>query len=358
MSRKSPLHGRTFLGLTARTLMLVAAALLVLAYLASVLNPARVWWMSLFGTIFPLSFLLNAVLLVWALRRRSRALWIPLLALLPSLFFFGRILRVPFSAQESAREGDIRMVSYNVGRFRTTGGADADSIVRFLRKADADIICLQEYAIRKGQDMQRDLRRRFPRYPHISYYAFQRGRRQFGNVTLSRYPIRKKGVINFENSTNLAIWTDLSIGGETVRVYNCHLESYAISPGRLYGRIRKDEDALREAGDKMRSSITKRPDQADRILSHIAASPRVALVCGDFNDTPLSYTYTHLMRGRKDSFVEAGRGFGATYSFLWPALRIDYVLYPEKDFRAVSHRSPHLPYSDHYPVVTVLRPLS
>ena len=53
---------------------------------------------------------------------------------------------------------------------------------------------------------------------------------------------------------------------------------------------------------------------------------------------------------RKDTFVEAGKGFGATYSGLWPLVRIDYVLYP-KHFKAVSHRTPRLKYSDHYPVV-------
>jgi endonuclease/exonuclease/phosphatase family metal-dependent hydrolase len=58
-----------------------------------------------------------------------------------------------------------------------------------------------------------------------------------------------------------------------------------------------------------------------------------------------------MTRGRKDAFVEAGNGFGATYSLLWPMLRIDYILYPENG-RAISHQTPRLPYSDHYPVIT------
>ena len=65
----------------------------------------------------------------------------------------------------------------------------------------------------------------------------------------------------------------------------------------------------------------------------------------------MSYTYYRLSKGRDDSFRKAGEWFGATFSFLWPLLRIDYVLYPE-EFRAISHRTPHRPYSDHYPVVT------
>ena len=61
-----------------------------------------------------------------------------------------------------------------------------------------------------------------------------------------------------------------------------------------------------------------------------------------------------MKKGRKDAFVEAGHGFGATFAALWPVLRIDYVLFPEK-FNAVSHEIPRIPYSDHYPVITQIK---
>ena len=65
----------------------------------------------------------------------------------------------------------------------------------------------------------------------------------------------------------------------------------------------------------------------------------------------MSYTYQRMKRGRKDTFVEAGKGFGATFSLLWPMLRIDYVLIPKR-CKGVTHEVPRIPYSDHYPVVT------
>jgi endonuclease/exonuclease/phosphatase family metal-dependent hydrolase len=61
-----------------------------------------------------------------------------------------------------------------------------------------------------------------------------------------------------------------------------------------------------------------------------------------------------MTRGRKDAFVEAGHGFGATYAPMWPMLRIDYILFPQK-YKAVNHHIPHMRYSDHYPVVTEIR---
>ena len=85
-------------------------------------------------------------------------------------------------------------------------------------------------------------------------------------------------------------------------------------------------------------------------MKDVDSAPVRSVVAGDFNDTPLSYTCFRLLRGRHDSFVRAGKGFGATYSSLWPLLRIDYILYP-KDLEAVSYRVDRVRYSDHYPVI-------
>ena len=60
------------------------------------------------------------------------------------------------------------------------------------------------------------------------------------------------------------------------------------------------------------------------------------------------------MEFSKDTFVEAGKGFGATYTTLWPFIRIDYILYPSH-FKAVSNHIPKLKYSDHYPVVAEIQ---
>ena len=100
----------------------------------------------------------------------------------------------------------------------------------------------------------------------------------------------------------------------------------------------------------MRRSITSRPKQVAHVLQSMEKAPVRSLAVGDFNDSPLSYTYFRLQRGRKDSFVKAGKGFGATYRALWPLLRIDYILYP-KNLEAISFEVLSAPYSDHNPIV-------
>ena len=114
-----------------------------------------------------------------------------------------------------------------------------------------------------------------------------------------------------------------------------------------------DADAFAETGTKMKRSILRRPRQVDQVFSDIESCPVEAFVCGDFNDNPMSYTYYRMTRGRKDAFVESGEGFGATYALLWPMLRSDYVMVPDR-FEALSCDIPRVGYSDHYPVVSTV----
>ena len=108
-------------GITSRLLMMIVAGLLILSYLSIYINPAKMWQISLVGLLFiPLS-LLNAFLLLWALKRLSKSFIIPLIALLPAFYFAGRYVRIDTEDERMERqsvEGDrLKIISYNVGRF-------------------------------------------------------------------------------------------------------------------------------------------------------------------------------------------------------------------------------------------------
>ena len=107
--------GRFLFGLTARTFMLMNAAVLVLAYLSMYVNPAEAWFMTIFGLLFIVFFAMNVFLLLWAVRRRSGSVVIPLLALLPSVFLIGRY--VQFSGRDEVSEDAVTLIDYNVGKF-------------------------------------------------------------------------------------------------------------------------------------------------------------------------------------------------------------------------------------------------
>ncbi len=348
-----------FFGITSRVLMLIVAALLALSYLSIVINPAQIWVVSLFGILFVPLMTMNVILLLWAVKRRSKSFMIPLLILLPSFFFIGRY--VQFNSDETVgepvAENTVRMVSWNVGRFAMhdkdveSRKECMESVFRFIREQDADIICLQEFHVSDASRVKAYLAEKMIGY-NAEYYLFTEKGGHCGNLTLSRLPVRGKGKIKFEESANLSLFTDYTVGDRSFRVYNCHFESYNVSfTGLVRAVAKRDSVVMAQTGTKVKRSITRRPKQVDKVFSHIEECPVEAFVCGDFNDNPMSYTYYRMTRDRKDAFVEAGNGFGATYSLLWPMLRIDYVLYPES-CRAVSHAIPRVSYSDHYPVVT------
>lgn len=348
-----------FFGFSARFLMLIAAGLLVVSYLSVLVNPEKLWFLTLFGIFFVPIFLLNLFLLVWSLIRRSKAVMIPLLALLPSLVFMGGFVQLSDNSRP-AEEGSIKFISYNVGRFTpnkrrgiATRPDCLDSVAAFVARQDADIICLQEFYVPFPDKSEKVIRDHFKGYTPV-YYLYSSTKGMYGNVILSRLPVSGKGAVKFDGSSNLAVYADVKVRDEVVRIYNCHLESYNISLTALAKSIRRDYKAvMQETGHKMKSSIARRPDQVNQILADIENSPVASLVCGDLNDSPVSYTYYRMASHRHDSFRTAGKGFGATYSLLWPLLRIDYVFYP-KLMKATSHFSPKVHYSDHYPVVVQL----
>ncbi len=346
-------------GITSRVLMLIVAALLALSYLSIVVNPARVWVLSLFGILFVPLMTLNVILLLWAIKRRSKSFLIPLFILLPSFFFIGRYVQLNSdeAVEEPVTENTVKIISWNVGRFlmHEKGVGDRqsciDSVFSFIRRQDADIVCLQEFHIKDASKVKSYLKRKFSGY-NAEYFLFTERGGHCGNLTLSRLPVAGKGKIKFDESANLAIYTDYNSGDCRFRVYNCHFESYNVSfSGLIRAVARRDSVVMAQTGTKVKRSITRRPKQVDKVFTDIENCPVPSFVCGDFNDNPMSYTYYRMTRDRKDAFVEAGNGFGATYSLLWPMLRIDYVLYPDT-YRAVSHEIPRVPYSDHYPVIT------
>ena len=350
------------LSITATVLMLIAAFLLFLTFSSAVVNPAKAWKMTALGLLFIPVMILNILFLIWAIRLRSKAFLIPLIALLPSLLFAGKYLQ--FSSGGADKSGNtVKIVSYNIGHFLLGREAEykgyagrlacMDSVVKFIRQTDADIVCLQEVGLNGEHDVRKFIQDHFPDYDS-GYFVFINDGGAYGNVTLSRFPIVEKGRLEFEKSSNLAIYTDLEIGGTKLRVYNCHFESYNISTAKLIQSWRRDSTFVQDTEERFKRSIIRRAQQVDQVMSDIEDCPVEAIVAGDFNDNPMSYTYFRLMKGRKDSFVEAGKGFGATYSSLWPLIRIDYILYP-KHFKAVSNQIPRLKYSDHYPVVAEIQ---
>ncbi|MCL2502205.1 MAG: endonuclease/exonuclease/phosphatase family protein [Bacteroidales bacterium] len=338
-----------------RLCVLVLGMALILAYCSVYINPATTWIPAFFGLYFVPIVTANLLLLLIGLLRRSSAAWIPFICLLPALLFADLFVR--WSKPEEAGPGlSLKIASYNVCNFQGYGNKTREETIReisrLLDREQIDIVCMQEFFYPDTAKIAE----LFAAYPYQCFSQRNPKESYRGNVIFSRYPIEAVGELSFPNSSRTCIYADISLSGRTIRVYTTHLESNNISLNALVDRIRKYQespDEIIQAHRRIREAFLTRARQVEIIANHLQTVDMPFVFSGDFNDTPTSYTYYRLQKGLNDSFKYGGRGFGATFRYLWPALRIDYLFYNHA-FTIRSHQTLKVPFSDHYPIAIEL----
>ena len=334
----------------------VGAAALLLSYVSVYLKPSELSSVLMFfGLYFIPILFFNLIIFIIALVKLRYIAFLTFIVMLPTLFYADLFVKV--SGDDTVPEGKpFKMLTYNVGKMslsldKQDDGANTVRVEDFLKQENPDIVCLQEFSA-QSQDAYDTFLEKLP-YRHQYFVS---SKPLYGNAILSRYPIVDGGHIKFESSSNMCIWADLNIDGQMLRVYNCHLQSNSISFTNLIQRMATRgelKSEVREVHEKLRGSNKIRAQQVQDILAHCSQCDYPIVICGDFNDTPVSYTYHMLHKGRKDSFAEAGKGFGASYAYFWPMLRIDYILFP-KEYSAYRNEIKREVFSDHYPVSTYI----
>jgi len=114
-------------------------------------------------------------------------------------------------------------------------------------------------------------------------------------------------------------------------------------------KIEKSRSKTKRIFYKFKTAFQKRALQVNIVSEHIKDSPYPVIVCGDFNDTPVSYTYHQISKNLNDAFSETGSGIGRTYANILPAFRIDYILYDDF-FDSHNYIIHTIEISDHYPI--------
>jgi len=376
MTAKKKRKGLKFL----RSLLLILNSLVVIAllfaYAASYISPARYWFFAFFGLAYPYILLLNLFfVLVWLLFWK-RFIWISILVI---LLGFNQILSIIQFRKGSAQivpVGTVKIMSYNVHSLYETHKSKGkrrmlSKVTDFLVQQNPDILCIQEFFLRSEDSLkvlQKFTMGLSTRYYYMkNYVEIQDKRKIFAIATFSRYPITGMGHFRINNRNIFAIYTDLAMGRDTIRVYNIHLESIRFGKNdysfyaQLTDQAKEPDDNfdLSEGSFKIFSKLKKafviRANQVDILKENIKHSPYPVIICGDFNDTPASYTYHQMTSGFHDSFCKAGTGFlGSTYAGNFPSFRIDYILYDDA-FTASNYSKNGIDLSDHYPVQVFLK---
>lgn len=325
---------------------------LLFTLVAPRVNP-EVWWgFSILGLLAPVTYIVNfAIAMVWIIRWRWRVA-LPIIVLLlvgsPKVTQYVK-METSNHYSEPSRRGMTKILSYNL-RFHINDDQEwsTNEIVSYIDSIAPDIICLQELRVERFEDALTDKLKRYNSATSADLGIY------------TKYPIiaRSEYISLRDCGESSSMWVDLKIANDTIRVFNNHLVSTTINhTDDKYITSREFiADSLRE--DKVVDIITRfnsrsevRAHDSDSLKRIITASPHRMVVCGDFNDTPMSYTYHTMAKGLKDSFVECGVGVPYTYRGFMNWLRIDYILAQEGiEFQSYMIDK-EIKLSDHLPVI-------
>ena len=286
---------------------------------------------------------------------------LPSVIVLAALVWTGSLL---FSHKRPNTAGcthQLSVLTYNTHQMGMYAKAHENPVVHFLRKQDADVVCLQEVDVYKSEKYLTlpELRKALSKYPY-TYFDFKiyNKRHQYGIAVFSKYPLLNKNTIRYTSRGNISNYCDVAVGKDTIRLFNNHLESNKLTVTDLPDSIASEavKESAKRISDKLESARTIRHEQVRAIRQEIEASPYPVIVAGDFNAIPLSYTYLKMRNtDLRDCFLESSIGkWGATLTKRHIGIRIDYVLCSKSLLPASTHID-CINCSDHYPLTATIK---
>ena len=324
----------------------LAAFLLLISYLLIYVPPKTFATLSVLSLGVPLLILLNILFLLYWLLRLKKQLFLSLFVLVLGWNYLGSMYK--FSSSKMIEDpNNVSIMSFNVRLFNRFEWLPIenvkDKIIQFIKAEQPDIICLQEY--RQGNPI--DLK---------GYYNFnalpEDPNVKSGQAIFSKFPIVNSGSLEFPNTFNNAIFVDIVKQKDTIRVYTLHLESSKINTDVENLKKETSGQLFKQVGRTFKAQQS----QVELLLKHKSQSPYKTIVTGDFNNTAYSYIYKEILGDDlRDTFEEAGHGFGKTYDFKFFPMRIDFILadeqFPVNGFKTYSD----IKLSDHYPIKAILK---
>jgi len=340
---------------------------LILAYLATHISPNSFTYLSYFGLAYPIWLTIALLFIIFWIFFRPKLIWISIFSILIGFNHLRNFFAFTFVKTELV--DSFQVVSYNVHIFNLydleNRERKRDEIFSFLKAEDANIYCFQEFYHQEGnrnfvtKDSLIDLLE--TPYYHERYTHELTNKRYFGVATFSKFPIISKGEIPFDNDpNNFCIYSDLVKGEDTIRVFNAHIGSIRLQDDdyRFFDEtVGDDQYRNNEVGQRilmrLKVAYEKRAIQAEKVATAITESPYPVVLCGDLNDTPVSYCYRQFSSLLNDAFVQSGNGIGKTYIGVVPSNRIDYIFYSDA-FKSANFETHALDCSDHRPITCEL----
>ena len=236
-----------------------------------------------------------------------------------------------------------------------------NEILQYIADSGADIVCLQEFMVGtlSRYMTQAKVDQALSMYPyHYAVPLVRKNRYSIGLAIFSKYPILSSRRIRYDSAINGSTIHEIDVKGKKLVVINNHLESFKLTMddranySDFIRNINTETfDDLKETiQQKMGEAFLIRAEQAEIVSDEIQnLKGEYLVVCGDFNDSPISYS-RRIMQGKLiDAFASSGTGIGITYNQNYFWFRIDHILH-SPNMKAYNAKVDKIALSDHYPL--------
>lgn len=324
----------------------------LLVFSSVFISPEVFPYAGLLPFLIPIALLVNLFLFFVLALAWRRLAFFPLLCLALGYKFF--LITLQLHPKNEGATG-LKVLSYNARLFNYKNppvGSDESSVFSWLNEHPAEIKVIQEfyqdYTI-AGKNALKLLSRNGEL--DYSYHALQGDaqKRSNGMAIFSRYPIVNEGIVFDERNSNGAIFADVQVGKDTLRVYNVHLASMSIE-AEAFENYDSAKQIYKQTIGKLHQGSLERAKQMNILEEHFSNSPHPVILMGDLNELPYSNAYFRLSKTLQNAFELAGRGFGFTFNRILFFLRIDHIFSSPAltPVQFTTHRE--VDYSDHYPL--------
>ncbi|NNC51185.1 MAG: endonuclease/exonuclease/phosphatase family protein [Flaviramulus sp.] len=319
------------------------AVLLLLSFTLPFLPPKTFSFLSVLNLGVTILIFINSLFFLYWLVKLRKQMILSLLILIIGYLCFGSLYK--FSTSKNIESpGNIKVMNYNVRLFNLYEWLPdrnlEKKIVDFIKAESPDVLSMQEYRLNDNVDLS---------FFNYKFEKISSKKLKSGQAIFSKFPIVNSGSIEFPNTFNNAIFVDILKGKDTIRIYNIHLESMRIDTKIESLKKENSERLINRIG----TTFKMQQFQTELFLKHKEQCNYKTVICGDFNNTALSYVYRKIKGDLNDAFKEAGNGFGRTYDFKFFPIRIDYI-FADQAFAVNGFKAYNEHFSDHFPIMATI----
>jgi endonuclease/exonuclease/phosphatase family metal-dependent hydrolase len=314
------------------------ATILLLSYLVPFVSPQNIPVFAILSLFVPTLIIINIFFVIYWIFNLKKHFLLSASILIIGWFFSTPLYKL--TENRSSLNDDLKVMSYNVRMFNHWKWIDDQNIPEkisdFVSEQSPDILLFQEYYTSEKQPFL---------YPY-KYIRTKNKKAKVGLAIYSKFPIINRGSLDLKNTANNIIFVDIVRKKDTIRVYNLHLQSLELNTSKENFGQKNSEKLIARLKDRFK----KQAEQTEVFTAHEKQWKGKKIVAGDFNNTSYSWVYNQILKDKKDTFIEAGKGFGKSFNYWFP-MRIDFILTDKNaivnKFTSFSEKN-----SDHFPILS------